>query len=118
MSTTSTASPSSSDSRVVNSRPPKPAPSTRTRIMFSSRADCFSRVQVGRFTCVSVSVHRGVPALYPVPADGLGPVAGSSRGDLPDREQGLERSGHRGRTIGAGLADLLEAVAEHVTAVG
>src|SRR5271165_128106 len=57
MSMTSTASPSSSDSLVVSSRPPKPAPSTRTRIMFSSRAVRFSLVQVGRFTCVSVSVH-------------------------------------------------------------
>jgi hypothetical protein len=35
--------------------------------MFSSRAVCFSLVQVGRITCVSVSVHGGVAALYPVP---------------------------------------------------
>ena len=66
--------------------------------MFSSRAVCFSLAQVGRFTCVSVSVHRGVPVLYPVPADGLGPMPGSPGCDLPDREQGLERSGHGGRT--------------------
>src|SRR5580692_3662426 len=118
MSTTSTASPSSPDSLVVSSRPPKPAPRTRTRIIFSSPAVCFSLIQVGRFTCVPVPAHRGVPALYPVPPDGLGPAAGSPGCDLPDREQGLERSGHRGRTIGAGLGDLLEAVAEHATVVG
>src|SRR5580692_7102605 len=118
MSTTSTASPSSPDSLVVSSRPPKPAPRTRTRIIFSSPAVCFSLIQVGRFTCVPVSVPRGVPALYPVPPDGLGPAAGSPGCDLPDREQGLERSGHRGRTIGAGLGDLLEAIAERATVVG
>ena len=85
--------------------------------MFSSRCVCFSLVQVGQCTCGSVPVHRGVPALYPGRADGLRPVAWSPGCDLPDREQGFERSGHCCRAIGAGLADLLEAVAKHATAV-
>ena len=74
--------------------------------MFSLRTVCFSLVKVGRFTCVSVSVHRGVPALYPVPAAGLGPVAGSPGCDLPDREQGFKRYGHGGRTrAGTSIVD-------------
>ena len=37
ISTTSTSSPSSSDNRVVSSRPPNPAPSTTTRMPFPRR---------------------------------------------------------------------------------